>query len=101
MHPQTFEIEEVGQAFIVIGTPEYTPEQQSYLNSILNEYVQEVDKDELSKIFKDKIQVADAIKTLNDFATHYQDEKEIIDEFNEEIENLLITINQYDDGIVF
>lgn len=101
MHPQAYEIEEVGQAFITIGTPEYTPEQQDYLNSILNEYVQEVDKDELTKIFKDKIQVADAIKTLNDFANHYQDEKEIIDEFNEEIENLLITINQYDDGIVF
>lgn len=101
MHPQSYEIEQVGQAFITIGTPEYTPEQQNYLTNILNEYAQDVNKDELIKIFKDKIQVADAIKILNDFALHYQNEKEVIDEFNEEIENLLISINQYDEGVTF
>ncbi|MBI2792070.1 MAG: hypothetical protein HYX61_08930 [Gammaproteobacteria bacterium] len=100
MYPQAMEIEEVGQAFIDITTPEYTPEQHKYLNEFLKGHAIDLNKDAARKVFKDKIQVVDALITLNEFANHYHDEKAILDEFKDEIEYLIITLNGSDDGLM-
>lgn len=100
MYPQSSEIEIVGEAFVTVSTPDYNDDQKEYLNRFLSDYAQDLNQQELKKIFGDKIEIMDALKTLNEFANQYQDEKDIFDEFKEEIEDLLISLNERQDGIM-
>lgn len=93
MLPQELEIEELGQAFVDINTPEYTTDQMKFLKDFLNNNALDLNIDMMKKVFRDKIQVMDALVTLNEFASHYENEKPLIDEFKEELELLLISIN--------
>lgn len=99
MYPQSYEIDEVGNAFITVSTPQYTPDQQVFLNRFLSDFAQGYNEAEVKKIFNDKIQVMDALKILHSFAVHYQNESEVFQEFKEEIEDLLINLNQKEEGI--
>ncbi|MCS5710986.1 hypothetical protein [Candidatus Berkiella aquae] len=99
MQPTPYEIDEVGNAFVTIGSSEYTSPQTDFLLNFLQRYAQDLHESELTKIFHDKIEISDALKTLNVFANHYQNESEIIAEFQDEIEELIITINEIDDKI--
>ncbi len=93
MLPQESEIEELGKAFTDINLPEYTADQMKFLKDFLNNSALDLNKDMMKKVFRDKIQVMDALVTLNEFASHYENEKALIDEFKEELELLLISIN--------
>ncbi|MGD9592839.1 MAG: hypothetical protein AB7V32_09995 [Candidatus Berkiella sp.] len=93
MLPQKPEIEELGEAFLAINLPEYNSEQMKYLKEFLGNSAIDLNKDVMKKIFKDKIQVMDAMILLHEFVNHYENEKELIDEFKEEVELLLISIN--------
>ncbi len=98
MLPQEIEIEELGQAFVAINLPEYNTDQTKFLKDFLGNNAIDLNKDSMKKIFKDKIQVMDALTLLHDFANHYENEKPLIDEFKEELELLLISIND-EEGI--
>lgn len=100
MQPQSIEIDELGKAFITVSSFEYTPMQMQTLYRFLSQYALDFHTDEIRKVFKDKVQVVDALKVLNSFATHYQNEEEIYEEFQDEVENLLITINQNEEGLI-
>jgi len=106
MQASSDDIEQVGHAIIIIGTPAYSNEQHAYLQQFLNRYAQSLSQDEeaqLNKIFHDKTQIIDAIKLLHAFALQYKDYKQIINEFNEELEDLQMTLNKKDasnDGIL-
>ncbi|MFI4938640.1 MAG: hypothetical protein ACHQJ6_09085 [Candidatus Berkiellales bacterium] len=99
MQPNAYEIEEVGNALIVIGHSDYSKEQQESINTFLRSYGQELNEPEMKKIFNNNIEILDAIKTLNEFANHFQDEKDIYAEFKQEIDELIIMINDQDDWI--
>lgn len=98
MYPQPIEIDELGAAFIAINMPEYSSEQIKFLKDFLGNHAVDLNKESMKKIFKDKIQVMDAINALHDFASHYEHEKQLIDEFREEVEFLLLSIND-EEGI--
>ncbi len=93
MELQQLEIDELGNAFVVISSPEYTPEQLKFLTGFLNSHALDLNKEMMKKTFNDKIPVIDALNVLNGFATHYHSEKPIIDEFQEECEHLVIALN--------
>lgn len=97
--PNPYEIDEVGNAFIAIGSLDYTPAQRAYLDKFLRDYGQDLNESEMKKIFSDKIEIIDAINTLYAFASHYQDEKEIFSEFKDEMDELIITLNGKNEGI--
>lgn len=99
MQPQAVEIDELGNAFVTISSYEYTPDQMKALYRFLSQYALDFHTDDAKRLFKDKIQVVDALKILNDFASHYQNEEEIYEEFQDEVDNLLIAINQNEEGI--
>lgn len=100
MQPQAFEIEEVGNAFISIGYPEYTPLQQEFLNQFLRQCAQELDEENMKKVFDNETEIINALKSLHSFAKQYQNEAEIFNEFKEEIDDLLITLNETDEGLI-
>jgi hypothetical protein len=100
MQPQAKEIEEVGNAFISLGYPEYTPQQQEFLNEFLKQAAQNLNETDLGKIFGENVEVKSAIKSLHQFAKSYQNEEEIFAEFKEEIDDLLITLNDADEGLI-
>ena len=93
MLTQESEIEELGKAFTDINLPEYPADKLKFLPDFLNNSALDLNKDMMKKVFRDKIQVMDALVTLNEFASHYENEKALIDEFKEELELLLISIN--------
>ncbi len=99
MYPPNYEIEEVGNAFIAIAHHDYTDAQMQFLDQFLREYARDLDETQMKKIFKDKIDIADAIKVLYDFANHYQDEKDIFNEFKEEMDELVVILNASESGI--
>lgn len=100
MHPNRQEIEEVGDAFLALGYMTFTPKEQDYLSRFLNQYAKEYNDAEVKALYKDKDNVIQAFKTLNNFAKEYQNEKEVIQEFNEEIYDLLINLNRKNEGIM-
>lgn len=100
MHPQALEIEEVSKAFIALSSLEYTPIQMQTLYRFLNQYALDFHVDEINKVFADKIQIIDALKVMNNFASHYQNEEEIFNEFQDEVDNLLLAINQNEEGLI-
>lgn len=99
MQPTPYEIDEVGNAFVAIGSSDYTPSQTDFLMNFLQRYAQDLHESELTKIFHDKTEISDALKTLHTFANHYQNESEVFAEFQDEIEELIITINEFDNKI--
>lgn len=99
MQPNAYQIEEVGNALITIGHTDYSKEQQDYLNVFLKDYGQDLNETEMKKMFNNKIEIHDAIKTLYEFASHFQDEKDIYAEFRQEIDELVIMINEQDDWL--
>ena len=70
MYPQSYEIDEVGNAFIALSTPAYTPPQHIYLIRYLQQYALDFNEPEIQKIFSDKLQAVDALKALNHFSNH-------------------------------
>lgn len=98
--PNAYEIDEVGNAFITIGSFDYTPTQKAYLDRFLRDYGQDLNENEMKKIFSDKIEIIDAIKVLYAFANHYQDEKDVFSEFKDEMDELIITLNGKNEGII-
>jgi hypothetical protein len=100
MQPQSIEIDELGKAFITVSSFEYTPLQMQTLYRFLSQYALDFHGDDIRKVFKDKVQVIDALKVLNSFATHYQNEEEIYEEFQDEVEDLLISMNQNEEGLI-
>jgi hypothetical protein len=99
MQPQAIEIDELGNAFQALSSHEYTPDQMKLLARFLNQYALDYHADEVKRIFKDKIKVADALKTMHDYASHYQNEEDVYEEFQDEVDYLLIAINQNEEGI--
>lgn len=97
MYPNPYEIEAVGNAFISIGHLDYNSEQFAYLQQYLRNYAQEFDESEVKMLFSDKSEIIDAIKTLHHFALQYQSEQAIYNEFREEVEELIITLNDKED----
>lgn len=99
MQPTPYEIDEVGNAFVAIGSSDYNPSQTSFLMDFLQRYAQDLHETELNKVFDDKLDIVDALKTLHTFANHYQNESDVFTEFQDEIEELIITINESEDKI--
>lgn len=99
MQPTPYEIDEVGNAFVAIGSADYNPSQTDFLMNFLQRYAQDLHESELIKIFHDKMEILDALKTLHTFANHYQNESDVFAEFQDEIEELIININEFDDKI--
>jgi hypothetical protein len=100
MYPQPIEIDELGNAFIAISTPEYTPMQHKFLISFLKDYAVDLNKENAKKVFNDKISVIDALNVLNGFVNHYHDENEVITEFKDEIEHLILALNSAEEGLI-
>ncbi len=98
MLPQDIEVEELSQAFLAINSPEYNPDQIKFLKEFLGNSAFDLNKESMKKVFKDKIHVMDALTMLNDFANQYENERPLIDEFKEEVEFLLLSIND-EEGI--
>lgn len=99
MQPTSYEIDEVGNAFVAIGSSDYSPEQSEFLMEFLTRYAQDLHEIELVKVFNDKIEIVDALKTLHTFANHYQNENDVFTEFQDEIEELIINMNESEDKI--
>jgi len=100
MPPSAYEIDEVGNAFISISYLDYTNEERNQLNRFLHQHGKAFDEDGIKTAFKTKPEIIQAIRTLHQFATQYENEKEIFSEFKEEIDHLLITINQAEGGLI-
>jgi|GEM_PF-5276091 len=99
MQPTSYEIDEVGNAFIAVGSSDYSPDQVDFLMEFLQRYAQDLHEGELIKIFDDKLEIVDALKTLHTFANHYQNENDVFTEFQDEIEELIINMNESEDNI--
>ncbi len=99
MEPDLQQIEQVGQAFMDIASFPYTPEQQEYLNTFLTSIAQTHDEATTRKLFNDKPPIMDAIHTLAQFSTQYQKNADIMNEFKDEIDNLLLKLNEPESGI--
>ncbi|MGE3318719.1 MAG: hypothetical protein AB7I18_05430 [Candidatus Berkiella sp.] len=99
MQPTPYEIDEVGNAFVAIGSSAYNPSQTGFILDFLQRYAQDLHESELNKLFTDKLDIADALKILHTFANHYQNENDVFTEFQDEIEELIITINESEDRI--
>lgn len=93
MYPNNYVIEEIGNAFIAIAHQHYSVSQRSFLQQFLRDYARDLNEIEMKKIFYDKIDIADAVKVLYDFANSYQDETEIFVEFKQEMDELVINLN--------
>jgi len=93
MHPNHFEIETVGDAFISLSFLDFNQLQRDFLNRFLKDYAFSLDKKELQSLFNNQPEALNAIKVLYEFATQYQDDKETILEFKAEIYDLLINLN--------
>ncbi len=99
MQPTSYEIDEVGSAFVAIGSSDYSPSQADFLMDFLQRYAQDLHEVELAKVFNDKLEIVDALKTLHTFANHYQNEGDVFTEFQDEIEELIINMNESEDRI--
>ncbi|MBS0288528.1 MAG: hypothetical protein JSS07_00655 [Proteobacteria bacterium] len=93
MQPQQIELDELTTAFVALSIPTYAADQMNFLTEFLTNKAIDLNTEKMKKIFKDKIQVIDALIILNEFANRYENEKPLIDEFQEEIENLQIVLN--------
>lgn len=103
MSPDRHEIEDVGDAFVSLSHYlDYSAEEQQYITQFLNQYATIFDEPQVIQLFKGNEEIIKAIKALNTFAKQYQGNKEIIQEFNEEIHALLINLNEnQSSGIMF
>jgi hypothetical protein len=99
MQPNYEEIKDVGDAFISLGYETLSPQESEYLNHFLKQYAKDYDDAKINALFKNKA-IIQAFKTLNDFAKKYQADDSIIQEFNEEIYDLLINLNRKNEGIM-
>ena len=99
MKPDPQQIEQVGQAFMDIASYPYTPEQQEYLNDFLISVAQSHDEPTARKLFNDKPPIIEAINALAQFSTQYQQNEDIMNEFKDEIDNLLLKLNEPESGI--
>jgi hypothetical protein len=82
-----------------IASYPYTPEQHEYLNAFLMNMAQTHDEPTTKKLFNDKPPVIEAIQTLNQFSTQYSLDSEIMNEFKNEIDHLLLVLNEPESGI--
>lgn len=101
MHPDHQEIVEVGDAFISLAYTEYSPKEQEFIDKFLNQYATVFNESEINGLFKNKTNIIQAIKTLNDFTQKYKSDEDVIQEFNEEIHDLLINLNGNRESIAF
>lgn len=99
MQPNYEEIKTVGDAFITLGYETLSPQENEYLNHFLKQYAKNYDDAKINVLFKNKGELIQALKTLNDFAKKYQADESVIQEFNEEIYDLLINLNRKGEGI--
>lgn len=99
MAPSQAEIDAVGDAFISLSFQSYTKEQQECLNRFLNQYAASMDSTEIDSLFKELPETIEAIKELNKFANEFH-EKEIYQEFKEEVDDLLINLNGQNGGFL-
>lgn len=93
--PDASEIEKVGQALVLLSTFDYTPQQQACLHHFLCQYAQQCDAAktaEIEKLFHDKQEVTQALKTLHDFASDFG-KCQIFKEFKAEVEDLIFMLN--------
>lgn len=100
MLPNYEEIKNVGDAFISLGYETLSPQESEYLNHFLKQYAKDYDDAKIKTLFKNKDNIIQAFKTLNEFAKKYQADDIVIQEFNEEIYDLLINLNRKGEGIM-
>lgn len=100
MQPNYEEIKDVGDAFISLGYETLSPQESEYLNHFLKQYAKDYDDAKINTVFKNKNNIIQAFRILNNFAKKYQADDNVIQEFNEEIYDLLINLNRKNEGII-
>lgn len=91
MQPSKDELDQVGFAFVTLGTVPFSPEERHHLTHFLHQSAIEFDEKKVQRVFKYEAAI-NAMKTLHNFASDYQ-EHEIMHEFNDEILDLLLNVN--------
>lgn len=99
MQPQPMEIEEVCNAFLSLASQNYTSEQLVFINRFLRFNALDYNENEIHQTFVNNVRVIDNLKTLHHFAPHYQNETDIYQEFQDQIEDLIMEINGNDAGL--
>lgn len=98
VQPTNNEIEEISSAFVTLGIVPFSAEERRHLTRFLHQSAIEFNEQEAQKVFSHEIAI-EAMKTLNLFANNYQDH-EIMHEFNDEIVDLLLNVNNMHGALV-
>ena len=93
MKANPYEIEQAGNAIMVLMELNYSPQQMDTLNQFLKSHALDLDDMAISEIFGNELKAIDALRALHDFAFQFQNEEDLFEAFESELENLYIAIN--------
>tara|TARA_R110002110_G_scaffold166602_2_gene367311 strand:+ start:67279 stop:67590 length:312 start_codon:yes stop_codon:yes gene_type:complete len=103
MEPNSEEVENVGQALIILNQFHYTDEQLNVLNMFLQTYGTEYSETGFEKAFSEpeSEDILNAVKALHAFTQKYQSNKIIADEIKMEFDDTLFNLNDSSNSITF
>jgi len=93
------EMEKLGQAFIFLGYSSYNSKQQEFITEFLKKYAENWQEEKINTLFNQNTEMIKSLKVLNQFVTKYRSQEELYNEFKDELNELMISINGRDETI--
>lgn len=93
MKPSEKDLKAVGDAMITLTELNYVDEELAAMNTFLEGYAQEMNDIKMNAIFTNLPEAMNAFRILHQFAFQFQNEEDIIAEFQEELDEVALRIN--------